>query len=225
MVSQVDEVVSVRLADDYAGLDRIKGTNLRYVIRQYYEAKGDLAEARRRQAREPALMPSARMVEAAVESGKRGDVDGSIVELKKAIRLDPSYDHAWTSLAVSYSLQEQYDSALAVLEISLGLNPYNAATHDNLAKVYYRTGETEQAEKHWRRAFELAPHDYEPVRMLMSLLAQQRRFEAQNELLRPLVGRNDLPPDIALAALDRGLGAWTELNADSLRSLLMEDTL
>ena len=73
-------------------------------------------------------------------------VDAAIVELKKAVELDPKYAEAWYQLGyASYALKQDPGNALPSFEKAVAADPSNVTYRTDLGAVLGDTGQTERA--------------------------------------------------------------------------------
>lgn len=89
----------------------------------------------------------------------RGDVDGAIAELRKAIALDPGLARAYANLGVLLQAKGDLDSAAVLYRRTLSELPDYVPALVNLGILLYRQGDNAGAASELRRAVELAPDD------------------------------------------------------------------
>ena len=77
--------------------------------------------------------------------GGKGDFQGAIRDLKRAIELDPKCDEAYCSRGRAHAGLGQLDEALQDLRRAVELAPGRAEYHGHLAGVQYRRGELDEA--------------------------------------------------------------------------------
>ncbi len=80
-------------------------------------------------------------------------------------------------LGAGYMRQGKNDVALAKLQRALDEDPKLPSAHYVIAILYERLGEIEKADKHYRRAVELAPHDPDARNNYGTFLCGQNRLK------------------------------------------------
>ena len=73
------------------------------------------------------------------KSGKKDELSEAIKEIKKAIRINPDFYHAYYNLGVAYEKAEDYDMAISCYESVLKIQPHHTKSHLNLGLIYGRT--------------------------------------------------------------------------------------
>jgi len=89
----------------------------------------------------------------------RGMYDEAIVELEKAIEMNPSYEEAYTNLGVAYAGKGMYDEAISEYNKAIEIDPSDASAHCNLGAVYSHKGMHDEAIVELRKAIEINPSD------------------------------------------------------------------
>ncbi len=152
VVAQVAPTIAEARFLDYTALDRVKNRNARIILESYYEEQGLQEQMRAEMDEWKQSFPEERMLEEAIGLGKSGDFRGATELLLEAIEINPIYWNAWSVLGASYNSLNKLDSALVCLSIADGLNPYNPRIHNNLAHIYFRQGDYEQAREYWQKS-------------------------------------------------------------------------
>jgi len=88
---------------------------------------------------------------------QRGQLDESIKEIRKSLRLNPSYAGAYNSLGITLQSQGKLDEAVNQFRQALRLNPDFAKAHNNLGIVLAKQGNLDEAITHFVKAIELNP--------------------------------------------------------------------
>jgi type IV pilus assembly protein PilF len=87
--------------------------------------------------------------------------------------------------ARSYLQQGNYEAAKRHLKNALELDDRNADVHEAMAQVFWRTGEVEQADEHFRRAVGTAGDDSRIRNNYAAFLYSQKRYrDAEDQLLK-----------------------------------------
>ncbi|HPJ35524.1 MAG TPA: tetratricopeptide repeat protein [Spirochaetota bacterium] len=85
----------------------------------------------------------------AVTSEKLGDADGAILNLRKAIKYNPSSARAYNYLGYIYAEKNKnIDEAFTLVKKALEFEPENGAYLDSLGWIYFRKGDYESALKY-----------------------------------------------------------------------------
>ena len=112
---------------------------------------------------------------------QRGRFDEAIVQIEKALEIQPDYADAHDNLGVVLTDQGRIEEAIAHLNKALAANPNLPGAHYNLARALFRRGLVDEAMTHYQKALELNP-DY---------------AEAHNNYGSVLAGRGQLDEAIA----------------------------
>ena len=89
---------------------------------------------------------------------ERDDVDGAIGYYRRAIELEPHYEHAHHNLARALEAKGQVDQSIAYCRRVLEQNPQNGRILNYLGALLLTNGQTEQAITYLRRAVEVRPN-------------------------------------------------------------------
>ena len=156
----------------------------------------DVADAVRRQERPRALQLAARAVKrgsrhplilvlAAEGLEERGRVEPAIDLLRGVTRSSPQHRVAWMRLAALLARQRQFEEAATAFESALALDPNAYPAAMGAGEMRLMLDDLPAAERHYRRAAELAPKVAAPVAVLAVMAAQQRdAVEARSLALR-----------------------------------------
>src|SRR2546430_4658870 len=85
--------------------------------------------------------------------------DEAIVELQKAVELDPDHDGAWTALGYVYETRRKPDEAVEVYRRAAQANPDNPAFVERLGDLLIRLGRFQEAQAEIEALAEVAPRD------------------------------------------------------------------
>ena len=94
-----------------------------------------------------------------VEAMRAGDPREAFANFKLAIAKDPTVASTWVNLGALYSRQQRYDSAKAVYEIALGIDPNEKSALTNLARVCDELGYAELASTYRQRVRAYEDHN------------------------------------------------------------------
>jgi serine/threonine protein kinase/Tfp pilus assembly protein PilF len=127
----------------------------------------------------------------------KGAVEDGVVELSKAIDLDPKYGHALHGRAVVYSNLHQYGKALADRTRIIDLEPKNAWAWTNRAVAYWNLHKYDKALADCTKAIELDPKYAEVWLMHGGLLVLAGDIAGYQAFCKRL--RDELYPKLAPA--------------------------
>jgi len=103
------------------------------------------------------------------------------------------------NLGAGYLQQGRADLAIERLERALAINPRLVGAHSTIAVAFSQRGDLAQAERHYRRATELAPSDGAPANAYAAFLCQQQRWTEAEPLFRRAARDADYAtPEVAL---------------------------
>lgn len=85
------------------------------------------------------------MLQAARQSGDNLEKIG---QYRKILSYDSTYDDAYNNLGVAYFFEGHADSAMAILETALRINPYNPQAHNNLGYILGTAHRFDEGLKH-----------------------------------------------------------------------------
>jgi len=88
-----------------------------------------------------------------------GRIDEAIVELSRAVELQPTFPDARFSLGNAFRIKGDVEQAVAEYERTLRIDPHHAGTHNNLAAILDNRGDTEAAVPHFRQALKGDPRN------------------------------------------------------------------
>ena len=88
-----------------------------------------------------------------------GRIDEAIVELQRAVELQPTFPDARFNLGNAFRINGDVERAVAEYERTLRMDPHHAGTHNNLAVILDDRGETEAAVPHYRQALKGDPRN------------------------------------------------------------------
>jgi len=89
--------------------------------------------------------------------GKKGDLDGAIVDFSRAIEIDPKYANAYFNRGVAKGKKGDLDGAIADYSRSIELDPKYANAHFSRGNAKGKKGDLDGAFTDYSRAIELDP--------------------------------------------------------------------
>ena len=104
--------------------------------------------------------------------GRRGDLERSAAEFKKAIELKPNYADAYHNLANTYWQMGKVDEAVESFKKAAGLNPQLWQSCQNLAAIYFEQKDFAAAKDWMEKAVAANPEDPNLQRNLEIINAQ-----------------------------------------------------
>jgi tetratricopeptide (TPR) repeat protein len=84
------------------------------------------------------------------------DYQGAIVDLDKAINLDPEFDLAYNALAESYNKLGELDKAVDIAKRYIEICPKDPVAHTALSRLYVQKGMIAEAEEEMAISNQLA---------------------------------------------------------------------
>jgi tetratricopeptide (TPR) repeat protein len=81
----------------------------------------------------------------------------AVLELKKAVALDPDFGPAFNMLGYTYGQAGDYEKAEEAFEFYIAANPGDPNPLDSLAELYLRSGQLDKSEARYREALEARP--------------------------------------------------------------------
>ena len=112
-----------------------------------------------------------------------GDVDGSILHLKRATEIDPEYVEALNNLGCRYITKNDPANAAAVLRKAVEVDENAPLVHGNLAVALLALKEYDAAEQAARRAADMDGSDMKAKYVLALSLYAQRKFTGETVAL------------------------------------------
>jgi tetratricopeptide (TPR) repeat protein len=91
---------------------------------------------------------------------RKGQYDEGIIELTKAIELDPRYTRAYYDRGTAYGKKGEHDRAISDLTKAIELNPKHFYAYNNRGFAYKSKGQYDQAISDFTKAIELNPKHY-----------------------------------------------------------------
>jgi protein O-GlcNAc transferase len=170
------------------------------------------------------LSPNSRLRRSA-ERERAGDLQGAVVETKRALEVDPTDVQAHINLIILYGKLGEAQESEAQFKQAVALNPNRADAYYNYGVLLVGSNRIPEAEQAFRRALEINPQDAESRHNLGLLLEREgRREEAAKEYRLALEDRPDYRlAHYHLARLLVSQGDYTEAVTHLLKTLTPED--
>jgi len=116
---------------------------------------------------------------------------------KKSLKLDKKNFITINNIANIYLTQCLYDKAENYYKKAIKLNREYFDAYYNLGATYQSKGEHKLAIKHYKMSQKLKPDDIQPQSAIANSYEKQGNYDKALELLKPLLAKNIITPDIA----------------------------
>jgi adenylate cyclase len=123
-------------------------------------------------------------------------IEGILVTSAKALELESGLAEAHASRGLALSLSERHPEAMAEFDQAIALDPTLFEAHYFLARACFAQGNLEQAARHFQRAADLKPDDYQALLVLVGVLRALGRDQDMRKAAREGVARAER--DLAL---------------------------
>ncbi|QYU69996.1 tetratricopeptide repeat protein [Leptolyngbya sp. 15MV] len=160
---------------------------------------------------------AARHMEAARAAESKGDRDGVIVELRRAVAADPTNPQALFDLAYRLDLVGEEDEAIAMYERACERAPAPINALINLAILYEDRGDYARAERSLRQVLETQPN-HPRARLYMKDVQASREMTIDDEGDRDVLKRKALL-DTPVTDFELSVRARTALKKMNVRTL------
>lgn len=114
--------------------------------------------------------------------GAQDQIDKSITELQKAVKLRPDYEEAWSDLGGMRRLVFDNAGAVAALQTAVALKPQDALAQYRLGQLYLESGDSVRAVNHLRKALAQTPNDSATLYNLMLALRKTGQVEGAKRI-------------------------------------------
>ena len=158
-------------------------------------------------------------------------VDGILANCAKALSLDPRLAEARASRGLAMSLHQNFAEAEAEFELAIGANPNLFEAHYFYARVCYIQQKMPEAARHFERAAEVNPDDYQSPALLQQVyhglgLPEKERDASRRAVeraTRDIVRNPDSPRPLYLGANAlAGLGQLAQAKDWAARALALD---
>jgi tetratricopeptide (TPR) repeat protein len=92
-------------------------------------------------------MTKTELLNAGLKKFAAQDYQGAIIDLDRAIELDPEFDLAYNALAESYNKLGELDKAIEVAKRYVKISPKDPVAHTALSRLYVQKGMIAEAEE------------------------------------------------------------------------------
>lgn len=123
-------------------------------------------------------------------------IEGILATSAKALDLESGLAEAHASRGLALSLSERHPEAMAELDQAIALDPNLFEAHYFYARACFTQGNLEQAARHFQRAADLKPDDYQALLVLVGVLRALGRDQDMKKAAREGVARAER--DLAL---------------------------
>lgn len=106
---------------------------------------------------------------------QEGNLEGGIMEFKKAIELKPDYADAYHNLANVYHNKGDFKEAIWCYRQAVIFNPRLFESHYNLGLIYMGTGELDAARFEFEQALQIRPEDVSAQEALGMVMRKEAR--------------------------------------------------
>ncbi len=113
--------------------------------------------------------------------------DYAIMSYKKAISINPKYEHAYNNLGIVLRDQGEPYSAIKAYEKAILNNPYNALFYNNLGALFSELGKSNEAIEACNKALLLKPNYAEAYNNLGAILRDQGNFSEAIEACKKAI--------------------------------------
>jgi len=195
VATQVVPGLGIAHFKNYQILDKSRNRNARRLLIDYYERAGDFAAAQKEWTRTEVDFPEVSHHKKAEELMRQTKYAEAVVHLRKALDLNPLFYNAYGNLGVCYLNLDMLDSALVLLKIADGVNPYNASIINNIGTTYLRKGEYTHAEKYFLKSLQIDSTEQNAMVGLASVYLQMNQFDRSFNYVNQIFTLTDMPYD------------------------------
>ena len=116
-------------------------------------------------------------------------IDGILSTSAKALDLEDGLAEAHASRGLALSLRERYSEAMAEFDQAIALDPNLFEGHYFYARVCFTQGKLDEAARHFQRAAEIKPDDYQALLVLTGVHRSLGREQEMRKAAREGVAR------------------------------------
>jgi len=126
-------------------------------------------------------------------------------------------------LGYQYLGKKEYESALAIFQFNIVLNPTSANTYDSKGEAYMMSGDTINAIKLYKKSVELNPNNTNGIKMLTSMGVKTDDLtpsvHIEEEVLDSYVGKYELAPGFILSISREGSKMFIHPSGQSISEI------
>jgi tetratricopeptide (TPR) repeat protein len=137
---------------------------------------------------------------------QKGDFEGAIASLDKALKIKPDYHGAWNSRGISLGNLGRLEEAIASFDKALEFKLDFHEARFNRGVALYRLGRLEEAIASWDKALEIKPDYHEAWYLRGVVLGNLGRLE---DAIASYDKALEFKPDYHVAWFDRGVELYT----------------
>jgi Tfp pilus assembly protein PilF len=188
----------VELYRSYLERDPKRNQTGLYLLAQHYHAVGDSAGLAWADQYRKSKFPEADLSDRVERLLQQGEITKARRLCKTLIETRPRLRAGWFYMGEIYHRLNKHDSAVAVLEIVNGLNPYSPSVLNPLGRSYFFAGDTAAAERAWLRSAEIDPDNYVPFMSLGGLYRSRGDADRYVSYLETASAKRGAPARISL---------------------------
>jgi len=192
LVAANDPPIQIARFNDYLTVDPERDRNARYLLLTYYKDRGDSAAADRVRAEWRAAFPLRDKLDEAQRLHREEKLPEATALFEQIVREDPTYADAWAGLGWMMVRYRDWDSAIACLDMSLGLNPYHAAACSNRGLAHLQLGHAQQAARDFERSLSIDPNVPAVMYNLAVAYLRCRRYEDAGRVIARMAAMPDM---------------------------------
>ncbi len=202
VMAQVSSATAIAHFENYMDMDPVRSRNARRLLIDYYRTSGQTSLAEREQAKAWEDYPESRLNRQGKDLMYNGNYAEACSYFQEAMEINPIYHDAYANLGGCLLALGKHDSALVLCRIADGLNPYNAATLNNIGTACLRIDNYEEARSYFRKALNV---DSLKTNSLIGLATAELKlgdFDQSLDCLARLFADRQLPFDVFRQAGD-----------------------
>jgi Flp pilus assembly protein TadD len=184
--------LSIKRFENLLDLDLKKSRNGRYVLAQYYSARGMKKEKDKVSDEFNGKLPEVNLTDIGLRYYNSGKIDSATELLQRVILLEPGFPEAHNFLGLAYYYSGKISEAEDEYKTAIKLRPDYAKSYVNLGHLYASRNQAEEAIKAYEKAVKLKTEVPEVYNNLASFyLAKDKVSEARNYMKKAIALRPD----------------------------------
>jgi adenylate cyclase len=136
---------------------------------------------------------------------KNNKPDEAIIELKKAIDLDPQYSEPHNQIAYQYMKKGEYATALSYFRRYAALNPNDANPHDSMGDLLWQMGKLDEAIEEFKQALALKPDFHISAGKIGYIFCMKEDFTEADKWINRAIS---IAPSTGTKAVWNWVSAW-----------------